>query len=109
MKKKKKSKSSIAKITKRMVAGKLKETVLEEAQRITHGVRQHDYNLPENNYRQIAEITSAVLGKKFTARDCCIVMIATKLSRESYKHKRDNLVDLAGYTWCLSRIEGDEE
>lgn len=35
-------------------------------------------------------------------------MIATKLSRESFKHKRDNLVDLAGYTWVLNEIIEDE-
>lgn len=84
------------------------ETILEEAQRITHGARQQDYQLPEANFKQIANIATAILGEEITPRVAAIILISVKLSREAYKHKRDNLVDLAGYAWCLSRIEGDE-
>jgi hypothetical protein len=83
--------------------------ILEEANKITHGDRNQDYDDPTRNYEQIAAISSAILRKEITARECAIIMIATKLSRESFKHKRDNLCDLAGYAWVLSRIEGDED
>jgi len=86
----------------------LNETILQEAQRITHGARQQDYQLPERNFKQIAEIATAILGKEITPKDAAMVLITVKLSREAFKHKRDNLTDLAGYAWCLSRIEGDE-
>jgi len=32
------------------------------------------------------------------------MMTAVKISRESFKHKRDNLTDLAGYAECAHRI-----
>ena len=40
-------------------------------------------------------------------KDCAVVMMAVKLVRESYKHKRDNLVDLCGYANILNEIEDD--
>ena len=83
--------------------------ILEEANKVTHGDRQEDYDDPEENFMHIAEIASAILKKKILAQDVVMIMLATKLSRESFKHKRDNLVDLAGYAWVLSRIEGDEK
>jgi hypothetical protein len=33
------------------------------------------------------------------------MMMASKLARQAFKHKRDNLVDLAGYTGLLSILE----
>ena len=85
------------------------ETILEEAQRITHGARQQDYDAPEDNFAHIARIASAITKKEITPQDCAYVLMAVKLSREAFKHKRDNLTDLAGYAWCLSRIQGDEK
>lgn len=85
------------------------ETILEEAQRITHGARQQDYAAPEVNFERIGKIASAILGKEITPTDACIILMAVKLAREMHNHKRDNLTDLAGYTWCLSRIQKDEK
>jgi nucleoside 2-deoxyribosyltransferase len=81
--------------------------ILEEALHITHDDRNKDYDEAVRNHVQIAEIASAILRKDIEARDVAIIQIATKLSRESFKHKRDNLVDLAGYAYVLSKIEGD--
>jgi len=78
--------------------------ILSEAYRLTHDDRNKDYDEPVRNHEQIA---SAILKKELTAKDIAIVQIATKLSRESFKHKRDNLVDLAGYAYVLSKVEGD--
>lgn len=79
--------------------------ILAEANKLTHKDRQNDYDSPERNFKHIAEISSAILKKPISAKDVCMIMIATKLSREQFKHKRDNLIDLAGYAWVLSRIE----
>jgi hypothetical protein len=84
------------------------ETILQEADRIVNGERQADYSDPVENFKHIARIASAILQKDLTASDCCTVMIAVKKARESYKHKRDNLVDDAGYTEILYRIKEDE-
>lgn len=84
------------------------ESILSEAERIVNGERQADYSDPVENFKHIAEIASAIMGKDITAEECCIVMIAVKLARESYRHKRDNLVDLAGYVEILNRIKENE-
>ena len=84
---------------------KKKESILQEADRIVNGERQTDYSDPVENFKQIASIASTILKKELSAEDCCVVLMAVKLARESYKHKRDNLVDLAGYTEILNRIK----
>lgn len=84
------------------------ESILSEAERIVNGDRQADYSDPVANFKHIAEIASAIMAKDITAEECCIVMIAVKLAREEYKHKRDNLVDLAGYVEILHRIKENE-
>lgn len=88
-----------------MDLGENEESILQEAQRIVNGDRQADYSDPVANFEHIARITSAILNKEVTAEECCIVMIAVKHAREQFKHKRDNLVDLAGYVEILNRIK----
>ena len=81
------------------------ESILEEAQRIVHGERQTDYADPVINFKRISGIASAVRGKDLDMLDCVTVQIATKLARQQNKHKRDNLVDLAGYAYIWHAIE----
>ena len=81
-----------------------RESILQEADRIVNGDRQADYSDPVENFRHIAAIASAIRKKELTAEDCAVVLMAVKLARENFKHKRDNLVDLAGYTEILHRI-----
>ena len=87
----------------------LPDSVLEEANKIVTGNRQTDYGNSVENFKHIASIASAILKKELTAEDCCVVLMAVKLARENYKHKRDNLVDLAGYTEILNRIKETKE
>lgn len=84
------------------------ESILSEAERIVNGDRQADYSDPVANFKHISAIASAISKEKLSPTTCCIVMIAVKLARESYKHKRDNLVDLAGYVEILNRIKESE-
>ena len=84
------------------------ESILSEAERIVNGDRQADYSDQVANFNRIASIASAIMEKDITAEECCIVMIAVKLARENYKHKRDNLVDLAWYVEILNRIKESE-
>lgn len=81
-----------------------RESILQEADRIVNGDRQVDYSDPVENFKHIAAIASAILKKELVPEDCAVVLMAVKLARETYKHKRDNLVDLAGYTEILHRI-----
>ena len=84
------------------------ESILSEAERIVNGERQADYSDPVANFKHIAEIASAISKEELSPTTCAIVMIAVKLARENYKHKRDNLVDLAGYVEILHRIKESE-
>ena len=84
------------------------ESILSEAERIVNGERQADYSDPVENFKHIAAIASAISKEELSPTTCAIVMIAVKLARENYKHKRDNLVDLAGYVEILNRIKESE-
>jgi hypothetical protein len=84
------------------------ESILSEAERIVNGDRQVDYSDPVENFKHIAAIASAIRKKDLTSEDCAVVLMAVKLARENFKHKRDNLVDLAGYTEILYRIKESE-
>ena len=84
------------------------ENILQEAQRITHSDRNKDYDDPIRNYEHIAKIASAILKKEVTPQDVVMIMIATKLSREQFKHKRDNVVDLCGYAFILGYMNGED-
>jgi hypothetical protein len=79
-------------------------SVLQEAENIVSGDRNQDYGSAIESFERTAVIATMTTGKHLTAADCCKVLMAVKLTRESYKPKRDNLVDLAGYTLILDKI-----
>ncbi len=90
------------------------ETVLAEAIRITDGARQADYGHPRDDFARTALMWTGILGGKLregaevTAGDVPLCMIAVKLARQSHRHKRDNLVDIAGYSRTAAMVAGEE-
>lgn len=82
-----------------------KTTILDEAKEIVDSLRGQDYYDPVKNFRDISVMASLMTGKTFSPSDCVKVLMAVKLTRESFKHKRDSLVDLCGYTYILDKIE----
>ena len=86
------------------------KSVLDEAQLIVKGSRKEDYGTPEESFSTIAGYWSHYLttcistGETLTARDVALMMILFKIARESNKHKRDNLVDIAGYAACAATL-----
>jgi hypothetical protein len=88
--------------TKSFLDGK---SLLLEADMILNGYRDADYGDPVENFKRISRIASAILDKEITDEECCVVMLAVKLARENYKHKRDNVVDGVAYMEILSRIK----
>lgn len=78
------------------------EDILEEALRITKGDRNASYGPPDQDFTRTAAIWSALKGVTFEAREVALFMIALKLSRETHQRKRDNWVDIAGYSRCGS-------
>jgi hypothetical protein len=90
------------------------ETVLDEAIRITDGARQADYGHPRDDFARTALMWTGILDGKLredaevTADDVPLCMIAVKLARQSHRHKRDNLVDIAGYSRTAAMVAGEE-
>ena len=80
-------------------------SILSEAEEIVNGSRHSDYGDAKESFSRIATIASVMTGKELAPEDCCAVLMAVKLVRESFKHKRDNLVDLCGYTELMNRLK----
>lgn len=84
------------------------ETILQEAQRLVYGDRNKDYGSPLSDYGKVAKLWSVVLGIEVTPLQAALCMCCVKISREINKHKRDNLVDLAGYAAVANWIVEDQ-
>lgn len=89
------------------------ESVLEEAQRLVHGDRGADYGHPIHDFSRTGRIWGAVLSKWAIETDgaepvppelVALCMVGVKMSREVNKAKRDNRVDIAGYTETLDMV-----
>jgi len=87
----------------------MSETILQEAQRLVHGSRQADYGHPLDNYNDIARVWSVILRMEVTAEQAALCMVGLKLARESFRPKRDNRTDMAGYTEVLDMIREERE
>ena len=79
------------------------QSILTEAESIVNGSRNSDYGGTEGIER-IANVASILTNKNITAKDLALIMISLKLVRESFNHKRDNLVDACGYMEILNNL-----
>ncbi|HSW45685.1 MAG TPA: DUF4406 domain-containing protein [Phycisphaerae bacterium] len=90
------------------------EPVLAEAQRLTGGARQSSYGHPREDFARTALMWTGILrgklrpGEAVAPGDVPLCMIAVKLARQTHQHKRDNLVDIAGYARTAAMVAGDE-
>lgn len=82
------------------------ETILSEAERLVGegGDRNDAYDHPLPNHQNIATIWSVILGVKVSPRKVALCLIGLKLAREAFKPRRDNWVDIAGYSRCIERM-----
>lgn len=78
--------------------------ITDEAKCVVFGDRAEAYGHPLPEARLIADLWSAYKGFEFAPEDYPAMMILVKMARERHKHKRDNLVDIAGYAEVLERI-----
>ena len=83
-----------------------KQSILQEADSIVNGARKADYGSAKVSFERIGQMTALMLTedeweslKQRIIPPTVVTKMhqATKLTRESFAHKRDNLVDLAGY------------
>jgi Domain of unknown function (DUF6378)/Domain of unknown function (DUF4406) len=81
------------------------ETICQEADRLVSHDRQDTYGHPFDNFSHTGKLWAPILGlEKVTPQQVALCMIQVKVSRECFKPKRDNLVDINGYAKCLSVI-----
>lgn len=82
----------------------------EEAVELVRGPRGDYYDTPFENFTRIGRIWSGVLhsklrdGEQVTPEDVALCMIGVKMSREAFRHKRDNIVDMHGYLLTLDDV-----
>lgn len=82
--------------------------ILEQANEIVNlrsEEKEREYGPFTEGMEKAANIASSCTGKDITARDMYLCLIALKLSRESYNHKEDNLLDAAAYIGALNNFE----
>lgn len=79
---------------------------LETAEHMVNGDREHDYGTPEDNFKTIAGLWSAYLGKEISSLDVAMMMALMKIARIKAGTKPDSFVDLAGYAACGAEIAG---
>lgn len=77
---------------------------LETAEHMVNGDREHDYGTPEDNFKTIAGLWSAYLGKEISSLDVAMLMALMKIARIKAGTKPDSFVDLAGYAACGAEI-----
>lgn len=80
------------------------ETVLQEADRLVSGDRNHQYGEPWEDYERVASLWSILDGIKHDRKKCILKMIALKLARLCVQYKRDTMVDICGYVRCLEKV-----
>lgn len=83
--------------------------VLAEAYGLVHGPKDADYGHPLQDFARVGRIWGAVLGIPDVPPDkVALCLIGLKVARESYRPKRDTIVDIAGYAETLALIRQEE-
>lgn len=79
--------------------------ILERANQIVNlrsEEKDRQYGPFSEGMERAAQIMSGMTGKNFTAKEMYMAMVALKLSRESYAHKTDNILDAVAYLGALN-------
>ena len=85
-------------------------TILDEAKKLVDGVKREEYGNQLQSLERAAILWDAYLrirskglniGFELDYRDTAFMMILYKITREIHQVKKDNLVDIAGYTYVL--------
>jgi len=86
----------------------MNESILSEADSIINGrseEKARQYGPFSKGMERAAMIASGCTGKQLTPQDMYLCLVALKLSRESFNHKRDNLLDAVAYLGALDNYE----
>ena len=76
----------------------MSKDILEEALELTKGARNKDYGDCKVEFDRVASMWSIIFEKEITPNQAALAMIALKITRQMNTNKRDNWVDIAGYS-----------
>jgi len=82
---------------------------LGESSSIVNGDRRIEYGTPLDNHERTAKMWTAYLGARISAEDVCMMNILQKISRNAFKEKRDNIVDIIGYAANYDLVKRERE
>lgn len=83
--------------------------IFDEANQLVNVERNNDYDHPLDNFRRIKQGWEVIFGFKISEEQVGLAMAWVKIAREAYKHKRDNLVDGAGYLGTIDMVITERE
>jgi hypothetical protein len=85
--------------------------ILKEADKIINKrseEKERMYGPFSEGMERAAMIASGSTGKQLTAQDMYMCLVALKLSRQSYNHKEDNLLDAVAYLGALNNYNTEK-
>ena len=88
------------------------KSILEEADQIINHrseEKERQYGPFSEGMDRAASIFKGMTGLEVTGREMYMALIALKFSRESYNHKRDNLLDAVAYIGALDTYLNEKE
>jgi hypothetical protein len=87
----------------------MSEPILPEAHELINNERNASYDHPLDNFERIKKGWEVIFGIDITEEQVGLAMAWVKIAREVYKHKRDNLVDGAGYLGTVDMVITERE
>tara|TARA_A100001037_G_scaffold245215_1_gene226548 strand:+ start:7645 stop:7926 length:282 start_codon:yes stop_codon:yes gene_type:complete len=88
------------------------KSILKEADEIINNrseEKERQYGPFSEGMDRAASIFNGMTGLDITGREMYMALIALKFSRESYNHKRDNLLDAAAYIGALDNYINEKD
>lgn len=88
------------------------KSILEEANEIVNNRSEEadrQYGPFSEGMDRAASIFNGMTGLNVTGREMYLALIALKFSRESYNHKRDNLLDAVAYIQGLDNYINEDK
>lgn len=89
-----------------------KKSILKEADEIINHrseEKERQYGPFSEGMDRAASIFNGMTGLNVTGREMYMALIALKFSRESYNHKRDNLLDAVAYIGALDNYIDEKD
>lgn len=95
--------------SKQDVMSQSNKSILQEAEELIHGDRNYTYDHPLDNFNRIKKGWEVIFNCELTEEQVGLAMAWVKIARESYRHKRDNLTDGAGYLGTIEMVIDERE